>query len=853
MNDKFFTSMQKVLFLLLFFTISLFAQNNHIDKKHILVLHSYNPSMSWEKNIDKAIDNILQPQKNAYILHREYMDTKRIFSKKYLNDLKGLYRLKYKHIKFDLILSSDNNSFNFLRKNRNSLFGDIPVVFCGVNFFKDSDIAKLDNFTGVAEEFDIQTTIKVALKLRPNTKNIFIINDHLNTGKAWTKTIKTEIKDIKQNVTFAPNLSIKELQKTLETLSDDTIVILGVYFKDKNGQYFTYEKIGKLIAQHSKVPVFCLLRFNIGHGILGGSVIGGYYQGEAMSKIAKKILNGANANKIPVLKKGATKLIFDYKALEKYNLSVDKLPKNAIILNRPISFYHKHKIVIWISLVIIYILIIIIFLLLKNIKKRKDSEHLLRISQENIQHLNEELENKVIIRTKALEASNLEINLILNSIMEAIIIFKDGISIDLNDIAINMLGYKDKKELIGQSAFDFADSDYYTLLQKSLPQEHPKPYEVEVIKKDKSRLPVLIKPFVIKSSNRSIRLVALIDISEIKQKEKALKKARQKAEDATKSKSEFLANMSHEIRTPMNGILGMIHLLRQTKLNEQQEHYILNIKNSANSLLNLINDILDFSKIEAGKLSLDKINFDILKMMKNVIMLFQFNADEKNLVLNLKYEEKIEKLVYGDSLRISQILINLVGNALKFTDKGEVTLLFKWIEPNTAHFEVIDTGIGLKKEQIAKLFNAFTQADGSTTRKYGGTGLGLSISKQLVKLMNGKIWIESEYGKGSKFLFEIPLEKGDKKNLTEQKAIKKDEDDHPHHSQGHKKLSPQIKQKFIIKLREYASKRRPKLCHEVLDEIRKYQLSKEEEQFFTSLKNMVDKRKYKEIVEITDE
>ena len=231
-----------------------------------------------------------------------------------------------------------------------------------------------------------------------------------------------------------------------------------------------------------------------------------------------------------------------------------------------------------------------------------------------------------------------------------------------------------------------------------------------------------------------------------------------KAEDAAKLKSEFLANMSHEIRTPMNGIIGMSYLTLQTKLDSKQKNLIEKIDNSAKTLLGIINNILDLSKIEAQKLELEKIDFTLHKVIDGSINLLRYKMDEKNLTFKLDYTKDVGTIFYGDSLRLSQILNNLLSNAVKFTSSGEISLFISKINNHTLQFQIKDTGRGLTHEEQKNIFKAFAQADGSTSRQYGGTGLGLTISKQLVEMMGGKIWVESHYGKGSTFTFEIELE-----------------------------------------------------------------------------------------------
>ncbi|XOV93322.1 MAG: response regulator [Bacteroidota bacterium] len=253
-------------------------------------------------------------------------------------------------------------------------------------------------------------------------------------------------------------------------------------------------------------------------------------------------------------------------------------------------------------------------------------------------------------------------------------------------------------------------------------------------------------------------------------KEKALEaKTRQletinkELEAATQAKSTFLAKMSHEIRTPMNAIIGFSHLIQRTELNEKQVDYVRKIESSSQNLLGIINDILDFSKIEAGKLTLEDIEFDIEEVFQDLANIVTYKAHEKGVEIVFGLDSQLPNYLIGDPLRLGQILINLVNNAIKFTDEGEIVikadLISETKDEAVIQFSVKDSGIGIKKEKIPMLFESFTQADTTTSRKFGGTGLGLTISKNLVEMMNGTIWAESEFGQGSEFMFTVELKK----------------------------------------------------------------------------------------------
>jgi PAS domain S-box-containing protein len=376
-----------------------------------------------------------------------------------------------------------------------------------------------------------------------------------------------------------------------------------------------------------------------------------------------------------------------------------------------------------------------------------------RIQQRDAQLLQEQqgLERRVEARTAYLNA------LIDNNPLAILVLNLQG-KIELCNPAFEKLFQFSRQEAIGVRVSDLlgsseSDDLFVTIMAGNEIHQVTRRY-----RRDKSVVDVELNAVSLLVNGEPTGCLAIYqDISIRKRSEEALRRAKEAAEAANAAKSQFLANMSHEIRTPMNGIMGMTELVLDTQLDQEQREYLNLAKMSADSLLLLIDDILDYSKIEAGKLEMDAASFDLSDCLTETMKSLSLRAHQKGLELALEVQPDVPNILIGDRGRLRQVIVNLLGNSIKFTEQGEVVISAA-IESRTdtdivLHFTVSDTGIGIPKDKQVEIFEAFRQADGSMTRKYGGTGLGLSITLRLVELMGGRIWVESELGEGSRFHF----------------------------------------------------------------------------------------------------
>src|SRR5580698_4381147 len=421
-------------------------------------------------------------------------------------------------------------------------------------------------------------------------------------------------------------------------------------------------------------------------------------------------------------------------------------------------------------------------------KEIVDREHLGIFSQAQIEQvfleklaeseqLNIALDQKIKeneVTQKLLRKNELMLGSVISSALDAIVITnQDGQIIHWNKAATEIFGYTED-EVKGRTLMEtiippaawrpdgtgfelFLDPDDFHILNQRL--------ELTAVRKNKEEFPIELTVTAIEDENESYYSAFIRDISSRRQREKELVQMKEKAEQAAKAKAQFLSVMSHELRTPLNAVIGITHLLMQSQPREDQQEDLRTLQFSGESLLHIINDILDFTKLDSGKIELSAIDFNLRELAQSLYQSFSYKAKEKGIVFDVEFDQRIPFCVKGDNFRISQVLNNLISNAIKFTQVGSVKLKVEMTEENgalfSARFSVMDTGIGIARDKQEKIFEQFTQADSDTTRLYGGTGLGLSISTKLVELMGSTIFVDSTPGKGSTFHFGVVLQRGE--------------------------------------------------------------------------------------------
>ncbi len=366
-----------------------------VEQKNVLVLHSYHRGLGWTDSIAKGIDETFLKSNYKIETFTEYMDTKRIFNAQYLDRLADLLKFKYNGRKFDVIILSDDYAFHFLLKWHDIIFPEVPVVFCGVNLFKDEFIKGAPSFTGVVESFSIKETIDAALTINPHLRRVYSIVDRTITGMANLKLLESVIPVFENHLEFitVTDKDMTEVTDEVSQLPPDSIILLLAFTSDRSGNTFSLEQSADLITAASNRPVYSFWDFHLNHGIIGGMLTTGISQGRAAADMALRILSGEAPVNIPVIKTSPNRYIFDYNTLKKFNISAEKLPIGSTIINRPPSFYEQYKRLVWQTLLLFGLLLAFTFVLTINLMRRRAAEARLKANEEKLRTV---FENSVV-------------------------------------------------------------------------------------------------------------------------------------------------------------------------------------------------------------------------------------------------------------------------------------------------------------------------------------------------------------------------------------------------------------------------------------------------------------------------
>lgn len=466
------------------------------EKKNVLIFNSYHPGYKWTNDETKGIVDALAPVKDKIKIYVEYMGTKWVNNDQYFKQLSRMLKIKYQKIKFDVIVLSDNDALNFMVKYRDGIFGRVPTVFCGINYFKDEDLKGQPFYTGINEAADIKTNLEIALRLHPATKKIVIVNDTTASNKRLDAEFMKVLPAFQDRVffEFLDDIEMEKLLEKVENLPYGTAIFYTTFFFDKTGKFYEYDESIQLISQRAKVPIYGTWDFSLGHGIVGGMLTSGYSQGKSAGEMALRIVKGEKIENIPVVRKSPTRYMFDYRQMGRFGIKRSALPPESVFINEPVSFYAVFKGLVWGTIAGIVGLILVVVVLLVNIQQRKKAEKALR-------EAHDELDDRIRERTSELVKAN---NLLLNEISErkhaeavlkeseekynsffstsrdcVFITSKDGSWMDLNDAAVELFGYSSREELMQVKIADlYADVEerakHISIIAKcGYTKEHP--------------------------------------------------------------------------------------------------------------------------------------------------------------------------------------------------------------------------------------------------------------------------------------------------------------------------------------------------------------------------------------------
>ena len=775
------------LWLLIFISAILCAmQYNHGEKttKNIVILNSYHKGLTWTDEQTNGILNALNQYHNDLSISVEYMDWKRYPTEENINNIYTQLEYKYSNQKIDLILTTDDAALDFALKHRHAIFSDAPIVFSGVN---EKDALRLlrehQKVTGVVEKVDPDQTIAIALKINPKIKEVYVIYDNtesgLSTGELTIEAIRRINPEIK--IKTYNDKPFNELLSDVAHAPKDSIVLITTYYSDIDHTVLGFENTCRLISAASAVPIYHLYTFGLNNGALGGSMLNGKLQGEAVGQLAFRILQGEDIDHIPRSDFQATEYIFDYHQLQRFNISKSKLPKESTIINKPFSFFETYHDIVVTTIIIFVILVIFICILLYHLKKIHRMKEELEAKHDELTQLNKELtasDHKIksqyleLVRTQEnLMLREHQYRLLFEKMLNGFFVFKPVYNEDHKLVDIKFLNvnpsFKQQAniqidEVIGRT---WTDIFGYPSLELSIYERILETGRTERFETYYGKINAYYLVNAFKISSNQIGVI-FENISEYKMAIKEIKKLNEELEQrvairtaelsqAMDELESFTYTVSHDLKSPLRAIDSYSRIMYEDhgkNLHSDAVDIIHNIRGICKDLISMINNLLEYSMASKKELSKEEIN--IKEMFISVFNELQLAYPEREVNLII---ETVLPTVYADKLLLRQVIYNILSNAFKFTKNASKPriIIGNTITSEEYIFYVKDNGIGFNMEYSKKLFGIFQRLH--TSDEFEGTGIGLVTIKKIIQKHGGRAWIEGQVNVGATIYFTLPF------------------------------------------------------------------------------------------------
>ncbi|NRR30219.1 response regulator [Oxalobacteraceae bacterium] len=771
-RTSFFAAISIITLMLVCYLPFAAAQGATAERHAIAVLLPYGPGAPGVDVFAADLrQHLVDKGYNSADIFIEYLDLERNTDAQFRQNTRRLLLDKHARHRIDVIVTVLQPALEFLLNDAPDLAPQAAVITVLASLRPGLQPGR-HPMVLMDRTFNFQTTMREAIALFPATRHIEVVTGSSESEAREFAELQTALTPWagKLSIGDTRQLSLEEAQARLRALPAHSIVLGLSWRRDRSGRNFNRLETLQQLAGASQAPFFVFYDLGIGdRGFLGGHVFSIRAEAKRVSQLAYDLAVGTAAAPAAMSSwQPIQQSLYDWTQLERWGADPARLPAETVFLHRPVPIWVQYRAAVMVTACAFVLLMAMIAALLWQIRRKAVAERALLANEERFRALVEGAPEAIVVvdANAAGSASG-----------------TGGAILHFNSKAEQLFG-RSGEELRGmqiQEFYDAGEMDTDNLRENILSNSERAlrgeslVFERTVRTKDDRAIPCEVWLNRLTAGGQTLLRASFIDISKRKQAEaelarhhqhleelvadrtEALSVALAQAQEASRTKSIFVSNVSHEIRTPMNAIIGMSNLALDLKLEPKARNYIEKVLRAAENLLGIINNILDFSRVEAGKLTLEMIPFRLDDTLDNLATLVGLRAESKGIELLFRVDPEIPTALVGDALRLGQILINLGNNAVKFTEGGKVVVdvvqLGRIDSEIELQFSVSDSGIGMTPEQCERLFQAFSQADSSTTRKYGGSGLGLAICKELTELMGGRIWVESALGQGSVFHF----------------------------------------------------------------------------------------------------